>query len=261
MKKALFVGCSYTQGTGFDHEDQAPELWVNLLHKNSFLSDYEIVNSSIAGSSNANIFNRAAELLTDNTFDYAFVQWTSVPRYEVQLGLELYPTRVVFMPNAEFFDVNTNEINYSKQYLKGINDRFTSLVNLHQEILDLVRYVNVLLKIAKLKDTKIFFVNGLCPWDHSYFTQVDNLNPDEYTPFTRVLLNTDNRDDQEIFKLYNKIHKEYTELGTIQEQHWLNLYNSMLLTRVDTNNDNVHPGTQSNHSYYKTFLTALLEKI
>lgn len=261
MNKVLFAGCSYTQGTGFDQEEHAPELWVNLLHQNSFLRDYELVNVSEAGRSNAIIFNRTLEALTNNSFKYVFVQWSSVPRYEMQLGLELYSTKVTFMPNAGLFDVNTNEINYSKKYLENIRDRFTTLANLHHEILDLVRYVNVLIKVAGLYKTKIFFINGLCPWDENYFNKLTNAMPSDYTQFTKKLINTDNRNDEEIFKLYNKIHKEYTDAGTIQESHWLNLYNSMLYSKLDTNNDNVHPGIKSNYSYYTNFLDSLMEKI
>jgi hypothetical protein len=261
LKKVLFSGCSYTQGTGFEEANRTPKLWVNLLHQNSTLHNHQLICVAEAGRSNASIFNSTLYELTHNKIDYAFVQWTSMPRYELQLGLELYSTKVFFIPNAGLFDVNTNEINYSKSYLEKIRDRFVTLVNIHYEILDLVRYVNILIKIAELSNTKIFFINGLCPWDNGYFTQLNNAIPSDYTPFTKTLINVGNRDDEEIFKLYNKIHQEYTEAGTIQESHWLNLYSSMLSTKIDTNNDNVHPGIKSNHSYYTNFLKALEEKL
>lgn len=261
MKKVLFAGCSYTQGAGFDAEEQSPDLWVNLLHQNSFLSEYELTNSSSPGRSNATIFSCALELLTNNNFEYAFIQWTSMPRYEIYLGIELYSTKAVFMPNSTLFDVNTNEINYTKSYLENLNNRFTALANLHYEILDLVRYVNVLINVAELTNTKIFFINGLCPWDENYFVQLTDVLPNDYTTFTKALLNIDNRSDEEIFKLYDKIHNEYATTGTIQESYWLNLYDSMLFNKVDTNKDNIHPGTQSNQLYYKNFLKTLEEKI
>lgn len=261
MKRVLFAGCSYTQGTGFDELEHSPDLWVNLLHKNSALRSHELINISVAGRSNVNIFNCALDQLTQTHYEYAFVQWTSMPRYEIQLGLELYSTRMVFMPNAECFDVNTNEINYNKSYLKNINDRFTSLANLHYEIIDLVRYVNILLRVAQLTNTKIFFINGLCPWDTDYFTPLDDFLPNQLTDFTQKLINSENRDDQEIHKLYHKIHQEYQQAGGIQAQHWLNLYNSMLDLKLDVNKDGLHPGNKSNQLYYETFLSALQQRI
>jgi hypothetical protein len=249
MKNLLFCGCSYVAGNGFTLEKKEPRLWVNLIHQNLF-KKFNLINSSIGGRSNSGIFQDAVFNITNNNIDTAFVCWTSMPRYEMHLGLELYPTRANFLPNVKHTTHTLNDITYSKKYLEEINNRFTALAHLHYEILNLIYYVNSLVKLSKQFDTKIYFVNSLCSWDTNYFQKLENVLPNEYTTFTQRIINSDNRDDLEIVNIYNKIHKEYSEAGGIQEHYWLNLYNSLRCNRIDVNNDNVHPGIKSNQLYY-----------
>jgi hypothetical protein len=128
---------------------------------------------------------------------------------------------------------------------------------LHLEILNLLYYVNSITNLAKLTNTEVFFINGLGPWDDNYFNQLTNVLPNSYTEFTKKLLNIENRDDKQIFALYEKIHNEYTEAGGIQSEYWINLYQSMKSTIVDYNNDDLHPGVQSNQNYSKLFNQAV----
>lgn len=252
MKKVLFCGCSYTQGACFDLEHREPGLWVNLLHQQGKFSNFELTNVAVPGRSNSGIFQDAVYNLVNTQYDYAVVTWTSMPRYEVVLGVETYSTRRLFAPNVKFSeDVHCNDISYSKNYLQKINDRFTALATHYKEILDLVYYVNSLVNLSKKLGTKVFFVNGLCPWDTDYFVRLDNVLPCQYTEFTKKLLNIDNRDDEEIFVLYNKIHQEYSQIGGIRQEHWLNLYNSLRSLCIDVNNDKVHPGIKSNQLYFE----------
>lgn len=262
MAYTLFSGCSYTYGNGFSLEKEDPSLWVNLLHsQNEYLSTTKLLNVSRGGRSNDGIFQDTTYNLLTHNVQYAFVEWTSVPRYELSLGLELYETRVSFIPNARLYDVNTNQINYTKNYLDSIRDRFTSLANEHYEICKLFYFINSLIKLAKLTDTTIFFVNGACPWDENYFLKLQNVLPNEYTKFTKQLLNVESRDDAEVFKLYNKIHSEYAAIGSIHEDHWLNLHQSIYTTQVDVNNDGCHPGVISNQNYFNNFNQILNSKL
>jgi hypothetical protein len=260
-KQVLFTGCSYTAGTGFDLEKNQPELWVNLLHNHAGIDQYHLINASAPGRSNSGIFFDTVDHLINNKIDLAFVAWTSSPRYEVSLGLELYDTGMTFTPNSRMREHRLNDINYTVSYLESINDRFTALANLHLEILNLVKYINVLIAMAAKLNTRMFFINALCHWDAGYFEKVNNVLPNQYTPFTQKLINIENRDDQEIHNIYNKIHNEYTQAGGIQSQHWLNLYNSLRSQRIDTNNDGVHPGIQSNQLYYNLLVESLKEKL
>lgn len=258
MKKVLFCGCSYTSGYGFKLGKDEPNLWVNLLHTQGKFANCELTNASVPGRSNSGIFQDAVYNLVKDRYDYAVVNWTSVPRYELELGVETYTTRQLFTPNGVMFDVDVNQATYTKQYLSEIRDRFVSLATDHYEILTSVYYVNALVNLSSRLNTKIFFVNAICPWDKNYFVKLDNVLPNNYTNYTKKLINIDNRDDDEIFKIYNKIHNEYKAAGGIQEQHWLNLYSSLRSIRIDVNEDNIHPGIKSNQKYFK-FLNQFIE--
>lgn len=258
MKKVLFCGCSYVAGSGFSLEKEEPTLWVNLLHQQGKFSGCELINASVPGRSNAGIFQDAVYNLTSANYDYAVICWTSVPRFEFELGVELYATRVSFIPNCSVQGVGLNQVIYTEDYLNNIRDRFLTLISDHYEIEQLVYYVNSLVNLAKLTNTKIFFVNSIGPWDQNYFTKLDNILPSEYTAYTRSLLSVDNRDDEQILNLYNEIHNDYNKAGGIQKNYWLNLYTSLRSLRIDTNDDGVHPGVKSNQIYFE-LLNHLLE--
>lgn len=254
MSYTLFSGCSYTYGDGFDLLNNQPELWVNLLHKNNpYLKTTQLLNVAMGGRSNAGIFQDTVWNLVNKDCKYAFVEWTSVPRYEFSVGLELYATRAMFSYNCPQRGHQLHDVVYSKSYLENIQDRFVTLIDLHQEICTLLYYINSLIKLAKLTKTELFFINAICPWDNNYFEKLTNVLPNSYTSFTKKLLDTKNRDDGQVFELYEKIHTEYQASGGIHPEYWVNLYQSMCNSRVDYNNDGAHPGIQSNQNYFESF--------
>ena len=252
MSHTVFTGCSYTAGSGFELEKNEPALWVNQLY-NKFFSHTTKLNIGQTGRSNAGIFQDTLRALVDYSVDYAIVEWTSTHRYELELGFELYPTRQVFIPNVQCQSINTHSINYSSDYLNTIRDRFTTLAHDYYEISNLVEYVNTILKVSKLTNTQVFFVNGLCSWDHNFFDKRTDCLPDQYTKYTQKLLNSNTRDDDEVFQLYHKMHDNFDSAGTINQEHWLNLYQSMRNQRIDVNQDKLHPGIQANNLYVKQF--------
>jgi hypothetical protein len=253
MKHVLFAGCSYVSGVGWPLEQQDPNLWVNLLHQNTRLKEYNLLNPSTGGRANSGVFQDAVYYLTHYPVEYAVVSWTSMPRYELHLGVESYTTKAFFIPGLQQTARRVHQMDYSQSYLQNINDRFTSLANLHYEILNLIYYVNALVKLADHTGTRIFFVNALCPWDQNYFQRLESVLPNQYTEFTKKLLDVDTRDDQQVFDIYKKIHDEYYQAGGIQSQLWLNLYESLRSNKIDTNDDNRHPGIKSNQLYYEKF--------
>ena len=257
MTYTVFAGCSYTAGTGFELEKNDSALWVNQLY-DKFFSHTTKLNIAQSGRSNAGIFQDTMRALVDYSVDYAIVEWTSTPRYELELGFELYPTRQVFMPNGQCRSINTHSINYSGNYLNTIRDRFTSLAHNCYEILNLVEYVNTILKVSKLTNTQVFFVNGICWWDHNFFVRKTDFPIDQYTNYTHHLLNSVTRNDNdEIFQLYHRMHDNFDRAGTINQEHWLNLYNSMSNQQIDVNQDKLHPGIQSNIIYVNQFSNRL----
>ena len=260
MTKVVYAGCSYTAGTGLAQEKHDPALWVNQLHSRFFPG---LIKSNVAqgGRSNAGIFQDTVKNLVAGDVGYAVVAWTSMPRYELELGFELYDTRQCFIPNAPSRNHGLNGVTYDAKYLDNIRDRFTSLAHECYEIINLVEYTNTIKKLAQLTDTQVFFVNALCPWDHGFFTRLHNVLPDQYSQFTQKILQVNSRDDSEIFALYDKLHDAVNSRGGVNDADWLNLYDSLWSIKVDSNNDGVHPGTLSNLKFVETLSESLSLKL
>lgn len=269
MSKVIFAGCSFTAGSGWDELGvvenckNSPNLWVNLCcNQIDQLKNLELVNLGKGGASNSEIFTIATRAIAESQSDVSmlFCQWTAMPRYNFSVGFELWPTTEQLSPNARSkFDVNLNRGDkWSRKYLDDLLDRLLVLHHLHHEIVKVVEYSNILQKLAKQFGIKLFFINGLCPWDQDYFVRLTGVMPEQYTPFTKKeILNIDSRDDNDIFKLYNIMHTDYDLAGGIDKTTWINLYDSFLENKTDLNFDKMHPGTQSNQHYFqqiKTFL-------
>ena len=85
--------------------------------------------------------------------------------------------------------------------------------------------------------------------------------PSEYTAYTQKLLNTESRDNIEVFQLYNTMHDNFINSGNIHESLWLNLYSPMFANQIDVNNDSVHPGINSNRLYFELFSNLLTNQL
>jgi hypothetical protein len=274
MKSVVFTGCSFTAGNGWTDCDpkisvitevkDCPDLWVNLCYKNiDTISQMELLNLAVGGSSNTEIFESTSKAIADYTsnIDTIFVQWTAMPRYNFNVGFESWDTqeRLSAFENLSH-DINlSNGDHYPRSYINDLLDRIRVMHHLHWEILKVVNYTNILTKIANCVGIKnIFFINGLCPWDKNYFVELNNTKPENYTPFTKTkILNLESRDDKDIHLLYKTAHSQYKSAGGINNSVWINLYNSFFDQTIDTNFDRVHPGTKSNQKFYQTIYTRL----
>lgn len=277
MAKVVFAGCSFTAGTGWtappanglyknvDCKDY-PGLWVNLCHQNiDALKKLELVNLSHGGGSNTEIFENVMKEISNELSDikYLLVQWTSMPRYNFSIGLELWDTteKIYGTRRPHQHDVKlSNGDTWSREYLLDLFSRLRVLHHLHQEILKVVMYTRIISNFCKQFDIRPGFINGVCPWDQDYFVKLSGpgVFPDSYTPFTKnQILDINHRNDQDIFILYDKIHSDYAAAGGINPAEWVNLYHSMNSDIIDVNFDGNHPGEQSNQLYFqqvKTFL-------
>lgn len=270
-KKIIFTGCSFTAGDGWDPDDllkadrDCPNLWTNLVHQSSNkFEKLEPINAGISGGSNTEIFEKTAEMISVHGSDISvlFCQWTAMPRYNFNVGFELWDTRESISLLKKTNDVNlNNNTSWPRAYINDLLDRLRTLHHLHWEILKVVRYSNIIKHLAtKLGIGDVFFINGLCPWDKNYFTELHDVKPEQYTPFTKTeIINVDTRDDQDILKLYKLAHQNYQEAGGINERDWINLYDSFLSSRIDINFDKNHPGIKSNQFYSHTIQNRLKE--
>jgi len=267
MSKVIFTGCSFTAGTGWidphtpDHQKieckDHPNLWVNLCHSRlEQIKHLQAINYGQSGANNSEIFRNTVKAMSEHhsNIDTIFCQWTAMPRYKFNIGFELWPTTESINQAARSkFDVNlSNGTKLNRKYLDNLLDQFYVLHHLHGEIVSVVTYANILQQLAKALSIKLYFVNGICPWDKDYFTKLNNVLPENYTTFTKnEILEIDRRSDEDIFQLYNKLHNDYADVGGVDPSQWVNLYDSMKSNMIDTNYDDMHPGTKSNQLYFQ----------
>jgi hypothetical protein len=249
MNATVFVGCSFTKGEGLPKERTDPDLWVNRLHQLvPVLNSTELINLAQGGNNNETIFHDAVNSLADSP-RYLFVVWTVFPRIRINPGVELYNTTQNWSPATELVDLHLHRLNYSKKYLVDIKNRFFDLLHDHYEIVKVLRYSQTVARLGQVTDTKIFFVNGLLPWDNNYFTEVLHTQPSNTTRYTQSILDADTRDDAEYWGIYNKIHSDYRSAG-LPDHNWINLYQGYQQNFVlDLGTDNLHPGPISNRSF------------
>jgi hypothetical protein len=254
--KILVSGCSFTSGYGMPGEHSNPNIWANLLSKK--LGATTIKNAAQTGANNYFIFFETISELIKEQYDLVLVEWSAIPRYMCHVGLELYNVHTRFER-----DVNlVNKETLSKEWLGEIKNRLLRIHNDHWDILDLVKYVNVLIELqTKSRSGQIFFINGLGPWPDQYFTKKQINQPTDLTPYEQTLLQVDVRDDSEIFQLYNMIHEHYNNYGGIQEKYWLNLYQSQMKIKIDTTSStDSHPGYASQQLFSDYFYQQIQNK-
>lgn len=241
----LVVGCSFTAGTGLDNEKKDPQLWVNRLC--NYIGVNSITNLARAGANNQWIFLETIGALVKNNYDLVIVAWTTFPRFYFNIGLELYSVDTDIKNTTV---VNTNVKNYDKKFFTTLYNDLLTIHNDHWAILELVKYVNVLLEIQSSRNKEILFVNNLLPWPNNYFTKKQLQLPSDLSKFEQNILSVETRDDEEIFALYNMIHSHYDQYNGIQQNKWLNLYNNFDTMKIDTVSDtDKHPGYASQALY------------
>lgn len=258
MKKLIIAGCSLTSGVGWNANNHFtdvkddPRLWTNLCHNSiDRFQRLELLNIAQGGASNAEIFQNCVRAIANNDIDTMLCQWTSMPRYNFNVGFELWDTTEVLTrhPNRKH-DIKSHSGEWTREYITDIIDRLRAMHHLHWEIIKIVDYSTILSKLAQQHGFNIFFINGLCPWDENYFVELHNVKPEQYTAFTKKhILNIDSRSDEDIYKLYHLAHQHYQDAGGIDTTQWINLYTAFHKLTTDYNFDNVHPGTNSNQAF------------
>jgi hypothetical protein len=259
MTKILAVGCSITKGHGLNLEVDDPHLWVNQL-ANSTFNNSSVFNLSQTGKNNNWIFTEAASAMVNDRYDVVIIGWTDIDRLNFNVGLELYPTQTML----KNMDININPGTRIKgSALEKLGNQIQKLKNTHWNILEMVKYINILYYIqVEVNKSKLFFVNTLTGYPDMYFHHIHFTNPSELDWYTQELLSVPTRDDVEIKKLYEMIHKQYNYYGGIHEDCWLNLNTPLTAMSVDTVSltDN-HPGYKSQTVFANYLIPILKEKL
>lgn len=258
FEKILISGCSYTSGYGFENEKKNSRIWPNQLSQR--LGSNHISNVSRTGANNEWIFLEAIGELSRNHYDLALVSWSTIPRFSYHVGLELYTTHTKLQKSVDHYLVGNNKI--SSKWLDDIGDRLKKIHNDHWDLLNLVKYVNVLTEYQHSRGGKIFFVNGIGPWSTNYFEKNTIAMPSDLDDYTYNLLDADLRSDNEIFELYDMIHNDYQHYGGIRSEQWLNLYQSAKDLMIDTVAlDTFHPGPESQDLLSNYFYSEIQSKL
>jgi hypothetical protein len=252
----VFTGCSYVEGVGLSNTSKNENLWVNLFfNSNDILSKTKLLNFGRGGATNFEIFQRSVDAMSNYNIRHLFVSWTEIYRYKFSCGLEKYSTDVYWGLNSPTADIGINpDIVFTKEYLANIKNRFFALHHDHYQILQILRFTHSLSQLAKKIGIKIYFINCLLPWDKNYFQPIASPTrlPSDTTQYTQKLLNSDTRNDTDFFDIYDQIHIEYQKSQGLGECNWLNLDQSYRQNfYIDTGNDNLHPGVDSNKKFAK----------
>ena len=264
QKYTVFAGCSYTEGIGLPNTTLNENLWVNILYNSSNeLLKTKLLNLGLGGSSNLEIFQKSLNALASYNCKYLFVAWTSLYRYKFSLSVELYDVSQYWSLSQPVNDVSINpSITYSKKYLSDVRNKFFALHHDHCEIVKILNYTATINRISQKLGIEVYFINNILPWDCGFFNAVTNKDrlPSDVTVYTQNLLNSQTRDDEEFFKIYDNIHQDYDDTQGIQCS-WINLdmgFNKQFL--LDLGTDNHHPGILS-HQQFGNFIADSFNKI
>jgi hypothetical protein len=260
INNILVAGASVSAGCGLPGGSSNEKLWITQLIKSQYPTS-TITNISVIGADNKEIFLAAQSAILQDSYTKLFVCWQSMPRINLNLGLEEYTTSACILSGS------SNNIDYklvANQVVSGnILDKFRQYVlryyNYHWDIRELVMYVNNLNYLALSKNIDLYFINYQQPWSPQYFDYKQWTAPSELDVFTQDILNSDLRDDAESHRLYNIIHTDYRTIGGIQEKHWLNLYSPLRELQIDTvSATDMHPGIGSQDVFFE-FLKSRLQ--
>jgi hypothetical protein len=157
--KILFSGCSVAAGLGLEREHLDADNYCNVF-SNLVFDNPDITNISVPGYSNLRIFLDTSTEIIKNQYDYVFVSWTSYPRYVFWCGLETYTCKRVLLPSSPIMEHNGADITFSSNFFNKLRNDFLLVNHPHYDILDIVKYVNLLNTIASSRNTKIYFINN-----------------------------------------------------------------------------------------------------
>jgi hypothetical protein len=263
MRKNILVsGASVSAGQGLKDGKADSSLWINQLI-NSCLPNSTVTNISVRGYDNKEIFIDTAIELLATQYTHTFVCWQSIPRSNIKLGLETYRTSIGLISPVAVNDIDL--VAGQKVLGKHFDSARKNILkhyNYHWDLVDLVSYTNILINLARMAQSNIYFINYSLPWSDRYFDKINWEIPSELDLFTQEILSVDLRNDAEIRQLYDMIHDHYTTHGSIKEHNWLNLYDPLHNHQIDKVSDSDHhPGVLSQNIFFDLLKPVLQKKL
>ena len=164
-------------------------------------------------------------------------QWSALNRLWLSPG-----------PNC-FYATNDDNKDFRYRNLtipKGDKQFFKNIVLLlnhdYQNILDLVDYCNILQTVSKEYKVKHFNINGLVPWTQDLILPFGSDLAQEFSLYTKNLLDFDNRDNKELIELFGTLQNKVL---TLDQTTWVNIFNSFKANTMDDGPQGHHPGPKS----------------
>ena len=241
----LINGCSYPAGSGLEN----PNDCIDKIIANKINADVD--NISVSGNSNYDIFLSTKLQLLKKSYDRIYVFWTSDPRYKFYPELDNYPQPFYINPTntkekiKQILTIASNE-GFSMKHPEEVYNAILLLNHDWHWIMEIVKYVTIL-----TENSSVRFINSICPWDKGFWQLFDDFAerefiPSELTLYAQKLLNIQNRNDEQINKIFQKnIINQYRRIGNIQKDKWLNLEDSWTRNKIDLATDKLHPGPKS----------------
>ena len=248
MKKFTFLGCSLTVGEGLDSEKTDENNYTNII------SNYygaTCKNLAKSGNSNYNIFVEALNEILYNEQDIIFLQWSSPNRHWLYPNLDC---NIIITANSKQKNIHYLDTTYSAKFLQTFADQFLILNHDYHNLIQVSNFCKILQTISKNK-TKLVFINGILPWTKEIIHLRSLTDPAKYfSKYTKELLSIDLLPDQDIEKFFIELHNN---VKSLDNNLWVNMFNSMQDEMLDLGTDNCHPGIDS-HKHYASMIIKYL---
>jgi len=236
MTDVCWNGCSITVGEGFPPPIRDQYIYDRLISKQFAFNS---TNIAVGGSSNIEIFKRSAQAILENKYDIVFTQWSALNRMWLYPG----PDCVFSLNDERYPDFKYRDIYIDSKTKTKIKNTLLMLNHDYHNILDLITYCCILECMANASGTRAVFINGLVPWtrDLSYDLSTANIAA-QLSDYTKSIMDFDHRDDQEIVNFVQQLQHNFKK---INQDLWVNIFNSMQTNVVDIGPEGHHPGILS----------------
>ena len=242
-----FNGCSFTVGEGFPVDQRENYIYDRILEQTL---NFKRANIAVAGSSNYLIFMRSADAILSGDYDCVITQWTALNRLWLCPG----PDATFSTNNDNVLDFKYNHIYLSPREKIKFKDTLLMLNGDYNNIIDLIKFCNILKNLSYTTKTKIIFINGLVPWTDDLNQPLGNDLNNSLSDYSKSLLDFDNKDDDEIIKFFLELEGHFAKLD---QSLWVNLFDSWAKNCKDTGPEGHHPGIASHKWMADKVLTYL----
>ena len=247
-----FNGCSFTVGEGFPEEQRDTYVYDRLICRSLKATHKNIAKE---GSSNLLIFQRCLREIMHSNSDIIFNQWSALNRLWLSPG----PDAWIFVNDEKYKTFSYRHLHLSEKKLKDLKNNLLLANHDYQNIIDLCLYVETLDNLAKKYNKKVFHINGILPWQKDLVdSYTDNNLYNDLHPYTKEILDFNDRNDAEILYFFKKLRDA---IKLLDKNTWVNMFNSWQSNLVDDGPVGHHPGIESNKWMSEQVLNFMENKI